>query len=260
MTAKPSKIERLRIATPCPMSWAQMTGDDRVRFCDQCHLNVYNISELTRIEAEALIAASEGRLCARLFRRADGTILTKDCPVGLRALRRRVAKRTAAIFAGMVSLTAVVFGQHSPAKKGKELCTPQIRITRKDVSSDKAASVLTGTVLDPYGAVVPGARVTIISEPINIQTTFTNDEGEFVFAGLELGKYSLNIKALGFKDFVLRNFAIERNKLINLDMILLLDGNTEVIGLFMGEPSLIDTPSGTTIINEQIIRRLPIQN
>ena len=68
-----ASIDRLRIATPCPISWEQMTGDDRVRFCDHCQLNVYNISELSRSEAETLIASTEGRLCARLFRRADGT-------------------------------------------------------------------------------------------------------------------------------------------------------------------------------------------
>src|SRR6267378_5000201 len=91
-----SNLDRLRIATPCPISWEQMTGDNRVRFCDHCKLNVYNISELSRLEAESLIASTEGRLCARLFRRADGTVLTKDCPVGLRALRMRISKRVAA--------------------------------------------------------------------------------------------------------------------------------------------------------------------
>ena len=88
-----ASIDRARIATPCPVSWEQMTGDDRVRFCDQCELHVYNISELTRIEAETLIASTEGRICARLYRRADGSVITKDCPVGLRALRMRVSKR-----------------------------------------------------------------------------------------------------------------------------------------------------------------------
>src|SRR5258706_6218808 len=105
MANNPATIDCLRIAAPCPLSWEQMTGDNRVRFCDHCQLNVYNISELSRLEAETLIASTEGRLCARLFRRADGTVLTKDCPVGLRALRRRVAQRTAAIFAAIVGLS-----------------------------------------------------------------------------------------------------------------------------------------------------------
>ncbi|HKX30550.1 MAG TPA: hypothetical protein VJ302_22865, partial [Blastocatellia bacterium] len=65
--------------------------DDRVRFCSQCNLNVYNLSGLTRPEAEDLINRAEGGLCVRFYRRSDGTILTRNCPVGLRTIRRRVA-------------------------------------------------------------------------------------------------------------------------------------------------------------------------
>ena len=63
-----------------------MSGDDRVRFCDLCNLHVYDISRLSRKEAEALITKTEGRICARVYRRTDGTVITKDCPVGLRAM------------------------------------------------------------------------------------------------------------------------------------------------------------------------------
>ena len=90
MSAATSPLETVRIANPCPVSWDAMTGDDRVRFCEQCSLNVYNLSAMTRPEAERLITATEGRLCARFYRRADGTILTQNCPTGLRALKRRL--------------------------------------------------------------------------------------------------------------------------------------------------------------------------
>ena len=66
MSTHSMSIDRLRIATPCPVSWEQMSGDNRVRFCDQCQLKVYNITALSRAEAESLIASSEGRLCARI--------------------------------------------------------------------------------------------------------------------------------------------------------------------------------------------------
>ena len=56
-----------------------MPGDDRVRSCSACSRLVYNLAAMTSDEALALIANREGRLCARLFRRADGTIITADC-------------------------------------------------------------------------------------------------------------------------------------------------------------------------------------
>jgi hypothetical protein len=73
-------LEDIRIATPCRASWDEMPGDDRVRSCPACARAVYNIAAMTSSEAAALIANREGRLCARLFRRADGTIVTADCP------------------------------------------------------------------------------------------------------------------------------------------------------------------------------------
>jgi hypothetical protein len=65
------------------MRWSDMNGDDSRRFCHHCNLHVYNIAALTRAEAESLITRAEGRVCAQLFRRADGTIITKDCPAGI---------------------------------------------------------------------------------------------------------------------------------------------------------------------------------
>jgi hypothetical protein len=87
-----SPLEEVRVASPCPADWGRMVGDERVRFCGSCSLHVYNLSGMTRREAEALVTNAEGRLCVRFFRRADGSILTRDCPVGLAAVRRRVAR------------------------------------------------------------------------------------------------------------------------------------------------------------------------
>jgi hypothetical protein len=69
-----------------------MIGDERARFCGQCELNVYNLSAMSTLEAESLIARTEGRLCVRYYRRKDGSIITQDCPVGLRRLKARAAR------------------------------------------------------------------------------------------------------------------------------------------------------------------------
>jgi hypothetical protein len=69
-----------------------MIGDERARFCGQCEMNVYNLSAMSTLEAESLIARTEGRLCVRYYRRKDGSIITQDCPVGLRRLKVRAAR------------------------------------------------------------------------------------------------------------------------------------------------------------------------
>lgn len=82
-------LDNIRVAAPCAASWDAMAGDARVRACGDCQKNVYNLSELTREEAESLITEKEGQLCVRYFQRADGTVLLKDCAVGVKRRRRR---------------------------------------------------------------------------------------------------------------------------------------------------------------------------
>jgi carboxypeptidase family protein len=253
-------IDRLRIATPCPVGWEQMTGDDRVRFCDHCQLNVYNISALSTLEAETLIASTEGRICARLFRRADGTILTKDCPVGLRVLRLRVSKKAAAVFAAVIGLAGAAFGQQSPGKDEKAGCRPQIKLTRKSAASDPLAKTISGTVVDPVGAAIPGAKVTFTNHATKeAQQTNTNDAGRFEFSSVTAGDYSISVEMPSFKALEVKNVVLEKDQLLDLDLILEPSQAIEVVGLLMEAPSLIETPApGTMIINEKMIRRLPI--
>jgi len=96
-------LDNLRIASPCTADWDEMRGDERVRFCGRCEKNVYNLSSMTRGEAEALVREKEGRLCVRLYKRADGTVLTADCPVGVR--RERLRQR---MWASVLSAAASV--------------------------------------------------------------------------------------------------------------------------------------------------------
>ncbi len=96
------------VAAPCPADWDGMIGGDRVRFCSQCQLNVYNLSTMSKFEAESLIARTEGRLCVRFYRRRDGSILTDNCPVGLRALRRRALRIKTAVASSVLGFLAGV--------------------------------------------------------------------------------------------------------------------------------------------------------
>jgi hypothetical protein len=102
-------LEDIRIASPCHASWDGMKGDDRVRHCGSCQKNVYDLSNMSRDDAEALLQKTEGRVCVRFYRRSDGTVLTQDCPVGLAKVRRRLALIGAGVAAGL-GLIAAFFG------------------------------------------------------------------------------------------------------------------------------------------------------
>src|SRR3954453_5494261 len=110
------QLATLRIAAPCPASWDAMAGDERVRHCTLCTLNVYNFAKMTRAEVRELLVRTEGRVCARLYRRADGTVLTRDCPTGLRAVRQRASRVAAALVTALCALPAFAFGGRSYEK------------------------------------------------------------------------------------------------------------------------------------------------
>ncbi len=94
-------LNQVHVAAPCLESWDAMPGGDRVRSCERCQHRVYNLSEMTAVEAEALLRKTEGRLCVRFYRRNDGTIMTKDCPVGVQAVRQRFISAATAVAASV---------------------------------------------------------------------------------------------------------------------------------------------------------------
>ncbi len=108
MSASP--LSGLRVARPCPADWAAMSGDDRLRRCALCRLPVYNLSGMTAAEARAFVGQAEGRTCVRFYRRADGTVLTRDClgPRPAPPTRAQKALMVAALAGAFVASDAVV--------------------------------------------------------------------------------------------------------------------------------------------------------
>jgi hypothetical protein len=85
-----------------------MHGDERVRFCGMCEKNVYNLSAMSRADAEMLVREKERRLCVRFYQRADGTVLTGDCPVGVQ--KKRLRQRVWASLSGAAASLMLLLG------------------------------------------------------------------------------------------------------------------------------------------------------
>jgi hypothetical protein len=180
-------LSQLTIASPCTASWESMTGDERSRHCSECNRNVYNFAAMTSAEIEELVAAnSGGRLCGRLYRRADGTVLTSDCPVGLRARVRRVSRRLSAALAAAMTFACT----------GRAL--PQDTSMLGDVAV--AQSGLNISLVDNARAIVAHAPISIIDLKSHKQvaTGRTSDDGKFVVA-LAAGDYRVLIQKPGFR-------------------------------------------------------------
>jgi protocatechuate 3,4-dioxygenase beta subunit len=63
---------------------------------------------------------------------------------------------------------------------------------------DQQDAAISGTVFDPAGQAVPGARVTVLYAMAQLETRDTNAHGQYSFAGLRAGKYQILATSSGF--------------------------------------------------------------
>ncbi len=263
MNRSPVRLEDLRIASPCTVSWESMSGDERVRHCRECGLNVFDISKLTRAEAGRLVATTEGRLCGRLYRRADGTVLTADCPVGWRAVKRRTSRAAGAALTAVLSLFTSGLGQTPAAKQKAEDCRQQLTLRRERVvpeqqpSRQPKAAPLSGTILDPTGAVIPNTVVTLTNEKTKeTRQAVTDEQGRFEFPALPAGSYVLIAEAAGFKLLTAPALEIRADETVRADATLLI-GDVVFMGIVsydFGTVEEFDRDKPALRVNGKIIR------
>jgi hypothetical protein len=176
----------IRIASPCAADWNRMPGDDRVRHCRECNLNVYNLSALTEREIRELVANNQGRLCGRLYRRHDGTMITRNCPAGLKAIGRRISRIAGAIL--------------SLAIPGLTAATPALAQSYSRTNLGSAGVSL--QVIDPSGAFIPQATVTLVELSRNHTVHGTADkDGRLLLWAPRGGSYRLTVSAQHMQTF-----------------------------------------------------------
>jgi hypothetical protein len=220
-------LERVRVASRCTADWEEMLGDERVRFCPQCSLNVYDLSAMTRGEAEELIARREGRLCARLYRRADGTVLTRDCPVGLRAVVHRVSRMAGAALSAIMSVSFAAAQQPQDAPQQKT--QPVVQITpapssAAQTSANRSSSIndtgIAFTVVDPSGAVIPDAKVRLLNLGTKQEVKSKTDEnGQLGLPAVAAGEYKVTIEYPGFATYKKR-LIVKQGKPLKKEVVL----------------------------------------
>jgi len=96
---------------------------------------------MSRNEAETLITKAEGRLCVRYYRRADGSILTQNCPVGLKVIKRRVVW-LGQVFHGMVLSLLFILGLHNLSLAKKLLDSKQVLLLDSHPEPEEMVGVL----------------------------------------------------------------------------------------------------------------------
>lgn len=240
-------LSNIRIASPCPTEWSKMVGDERVRHCSECNLNVYNLSAMTEREVKRLIEANRGqRLCARFYRRADGTVLTQDCPWGWRAMQRRVSRVAGMALAFLVSAGVAV-------AKAK----PQQNVQTCTQNSEKEPGIAL-TVMDPDGALIPNAEVLLeLKDGKEKISSKTGALGQWSQSKLQSGSYLLTVNLTGFKSFK-KTIHLLDNSLTSLQIKLPLAEAKETVTVEAQAVEIMGTVAGIVSSQENQILSLPI--
>ncbi len=151
-----NRIQSYFVASPCSMNWSDMTGDEAVRYCGECKLNIHNLSSLADQEVVALLDRKRAgeRICTYFYRRDDGTIATDNCPKRLKIFRRKLQVCAASmllalcwLWAGQADAQGLVGAPVDP-RYGQAHVVPQLADYGYDTARDfsRALTVLSAIV------------------------------------------------------------------------------------------------------------------
>jgi hypothetical protein len=203
-----------------------------------------------------LIAKNQGqRVCLRLYRRPDGTVITEDCPWSLRAMKRRVARVASAALSAILSVS-VAMAKTKPQQDSQAASQGQ---------QDKSELVI--TLVDQQGAVIQGSDVTLsrVKGKKNsklIARGTSDDLGSVQLRALPAGEYMLTAKAKYFKPLK-RKITVEAQSVTNMTLQLKIDPAGAVI-VEVGVVVSVDAPmvqtdaQVTTTMEGTLLKHNPI--
>ena len=95
-------------------------------------------------------------------------------------------------------------------------------------SAQTTSTTILGTVVDASGAVLPGARVTIVNTRTGIKRdSVASSTGDYVFPLVDVGVYDVMVEADGFRPETRRAVLVEINEKVRADFELKLGGTEE---------------------------------
>jgi hypothetical protein len=120
--------------------------------------------------------------------------------------------------------------------------------------------VITGTVKDASGAVVPGAQVTALQTSTNANfRTNTTTSGDFTVPSLPVGSYQVRVENTGFKTFVANKVEVGAGATVSLDVTMEL-GTTQQTVEVLANAQMLQTEAGrvATEVSSRLVDELPV--
>src|SRR5688572_22200431 len=126
---------------------------------------------------------------------------------------------------------------------GTAACTLLLASTTAFGQGSTTATIR-GTVQDPTGGVLPGATVTATNTGTKgVQTTVSDERGQYLFAGLFPGTYDLKVELSGFKTYEQKALSLSPNDNRGIDVRLEIGQQTETVTV-TSQLEVIQTETG----------------
>ena len=123
----------------------------------------------------------------------------------------------------------------------------------------QTTATLTGVVKDNTGAIVPGAKVTLVNrDDKSVRSTSTSNSAFFSFAAVQPGTYNLNVTAKGFETYVITGIEMHPGDSKNIENIPLKIGTVEESVTVTSNVAGVelDSPEKSYLITAEDIKRL----
>ena len=115
---------------------------------------------------------------------------------------------------------------------------------------------ITGVVTDPSSAFIPGAAVTLTNANNGTkQTATTNEQGQYSFPVVPVGKYELEVSAPGFQTHKKTGIGIDVNTVLEIDAVLKIGQSQQSVEVSdtVVTVQMSDTEIGETIASKQVV-------
>lgn len=133
-------------------------------------------------------------------------------------------------------------------------------LTVTPVAAQSNRGNITGTVTDPTGASVPGARIRARSVQTGVVSeTVATEDGNYRLPELPVGNYDVNVAATGFKTAARTGVVVQVNVTSALDIALAPGDVTETVSVVADAPTIQTQSSdvGTNVTPRQVVE-LPL--
>ncbi len=131
--------------------------------------------------------------------------------------------------------------------------------TTRNASSQTFSASVTGTVMDPTGAAVPGAKVSITNmDTKDVRVKVTGEHGSYDFQNLLPGTYQLSVTAATFRDYLKTGLILRANIAASVDANLAVGSAQEQV-VVSANTVLVDTetPNNSVTMDQALIQGLP---